>query len=508
MRALILPLFLSFIATASLAAPDCRELFDPTPVVHPLAEKNLKNYGATFTHDRSSQHYAVAVGVRYSTAIAKLQEKGGRWLDAGAGEAMAVREVLAKSPENVTATIVALETSVTPTDRLRVFKEFFEKIPGKVLGTFDLITDIFGVLPYSAAPDRILQKYVDHLSPDGDLLIFLGANHELFGRNNLVAGSDGRVRTLAEWILENPTIEAQIDAKAFEGEFGKQEKWSLHIKRIAGVEPFIPELVLEDFKPGAPPKMKFRERAAEEGLSAAQRMEMGRDLQLRARQALAHFDLTRFLDAFRRKELRNPLLAAVEKLKGNQLWINVSPFGEKLGEAWGSGYDRKRASPFSRWAQSWMGWRVDRVKGEDLRYVHVREDQSLPSGVKARVISDLFGKFLSDLEPGRTLQDYTDHLEVGGEIVIYLGNEKGGYGTASTVLREGRSAITLRDWLASLPGFEATWYRSGHYWDSAGEWTSVRLKKITPDVRVPDLVVTGVLPAEGDKIPGFLLREK
>jgi hypothetical protein len=131
--------------------------------------------------------YANCFGTRFTDALAALRP-GSRWLDGGAGEAVAMREYFEQVGASSAARCVALGYQKPETRDLTRFEEEhegrFTYVSGKYFqdmtdedldiesrprDLFDIISDYNGVLLYTRTLSEDLAKYLSLLKPNGIL---------------------------------------------------------------------------------------------------------------------------------------------------------------------------------------------------------------------------------------------------------------------------------------------------------------------------------------------------
>ncbi len=127
------------------------------------------------------------------------------WMDMGAGEVYAQERFARKfslprrAPRLTAVTYEMIrDLSWDVAGLIRVHKgRFVENIPAGELGRADLITDVYGPMTYSAAPDVVLRRYLELLKDDGTLYIFFGPDFD-YGRATVTVGA--RTMTLMEFV--------------------------------------------------------------------------------------------------------------------------------------------------------------------------------------------------------------------------------------------------------------------------------------------------------------------
>ena len=72
--------------------------------------------------------------------------------------------------------------------------QWFEQIPNKKLGSFDLVTDFFGIVTYAPDPSEVLNKYLEMLRAGGVLYL---RHADIF-----IQSPSGVYQSLGEWLRE------------------------------------------------------------------------------------------------------------------------------------------------------------------------------------------------------------------------------------------------------------------------------------------------------------------
>lgn len=475
-------------STPVLAAERCYELFQ-RETARPTAssEKNLRRFEQIFTRSRGLNSYYSALGDQFKAQIEKISTQGGHWIDSGGGDGVAVRQFISQAVAKATASIVTLESSAQPQERLSIYKgRFLEEIPNSEFQKAKLITDVFGPLAYSGAPDLILKKYFDLLDSKGEIYIFLGSQYENYGKRNRVVTADGRYLTFSEWIQSIPGIKSELKIDRFEDDGTIFEKWSMKLTKDSKAGALsIPKLELVDLKEGAPPEMFFKETRT--NLSESKLEETRQVLQSTIQSINKDFTFSNFIDSFRSGQFFHPLLSSISRLRTNDLWINLSNFGDQLNQNFKSNvYDAQKTDIFIKLAQKWIRWRVGRVNPDRFEYSYLQNLETFNDKNSVQLITDLNGDFLTSLSPDKTLQKYLDITTKDAEIFINLGKEYTGLGAASVILKKDGSYESLRKWLLNLKGLRVQFYRGGYAW-AGGQWTFVKITKTSSAAQIPSL---------------------
>ncbi|MBK7891994.1 MAG: hypothetical protein IPJ84_14495 [Bdellovibrionales bacterium] len=297
-----------------LAAPSlCEGLFqkasNPSQVtgrvatVAKVAEDNLKKYENIFTRARDLGSYKMAFGKEFSRTLQEVAEKGGHWIDAGAGDAIALQEFVAANPR-ARGTAISVESSAESKGRMSVLKgQFIEDIPSDRVEKARVVTDVIGGLAYSGTPHLVLRKYFDWLETTGEIFVFMGTR-DVYGLTNRVITSDGKYLNLIDWIKQIPGIKVDVFVETREDDGKTYEKWAMRLTRDKTRALDIPDVALRELLPGAPPTMLFQETrslATETGdtvlLQAQQKVRAEVEQGLRSQAQATTF--TQFMDSFR-----------------------------------------------------------------------------------------------------------------------------------------------------------------------------------------------------------------
>ncbi len=196
-------LFLSFSLAGETAgaaqsrrclSPALRALFTssghkPTPQGLPKRRPDRTKWDLVKNNDFNvSRTYAEYNGVfsgRLASTIRQMRGQGKRWIDMGAGNALAQRAVLrlyGKEAPEMLAVGYKIPGGKRGKQNVREFEAKsqgkFQYLEGKQtpasirrLGKTDLITDVYAIAAYSDAPSAIIEAYLDILNPGGTLLV-------------------------------------------------------------------------------------------------------------------------------------------------------------------------------------------------------------------------------------------------------------------------------------------------------------------------------------------------
>lgn len=121
------------------------------------------------------------IAFNFESFLMEKIQQGQAWLDSGAGECIAILDILKQNPEAF-VTAVTLDNPNEKKELLQyknfsIIEEdinFFEKIPSNhSTGRFDVITDVFGPLSYVDDFQRVLNIYDRSLNPGGTIIFIL-----------------------------------------------------------------------------------------------------------------------------------------------------------------------------------------------------------------------------------------------------------------------------------------------------------------------------------------------
>lgn len=475
------------------------------------AEANLKKYENIFTRARDLDSYKMAFGKEFSRVLVEIAEKGGHWIDAGAGDAIAIQEFVAANPRT-RGTAISVESAAESMARLSVIKgQFIEDIPSDRVAKARVVTDVIGGLAYSGTPHLVLRKYFDWLDAHGEVFVFMGTR-DVYGLINRVITADGKYLNLIDWIKLIPGIKTEVIVETREDEGTTYEKWALRLTRDKSRPLDIPDVTLRELLPGAPPTMLFQEArglSIEAGdtvlLQAQQKVRADLEQGLRSQAQATTF--TQFMDSFRGGEITHPLVSAVKGLKPTQSWVNISAYGANLAHDLASkAYDASSDKVFFGISQKWIRFRVNAVKPEKFRYTHFHSGLALDKMTNVGVLTDFNGDFVSSLRPDEVLRRYIRAIGDSGTAFIYLGREYTGFGAGSDVLTAAGKRLSLRQWLKSIPGLEVKLFRGGYAY-AGGQWTFVRIRKKKPTVKIPELQFLGADRRTDGEVPSMVFQE-
>ncbi len=209
-------------------------------------EDRLKNN--RFVTERSLRYYRIDFE-GFGLALQNLPPNG-VWMDWGAGQAIAIRDVAKDSP--ITQRFYAFGVRIPEEAHDAVIeatkKENFQYLTGKIehmelsaLPKANIITDYYGPFSYSTHLDQVLEKALAQLEVGGEMFMVYSP-----GRIRIQSGIFGRT-DLASYLAKIKGIEVAD----FDGEIG-----SIHLRRTA--EPLeVPKLKLRKIREGAPPHLVY-----------------------------------------------------------------------------------------------------------------------------------------------------------------------------------------------------------------------------------------------------------
>lgn len=483
------------------SAPRCESIFN-----FDQSFENLTKYENLFTKGRGLQTYKVVLGQEFAKSFERMLLKpDAHWFDSGAGHAFAVRQaLLLPTSQNLSSTVVAYETSAKSGKNLKVISgRFLENIADTEIPKSDLVTDVFGPLAYSGRPDIVLQKYLNNLKPDGEIYIFLGARHELYGSTNQIITQKGEVLSLGDWLTTLAGIKTDLIKIKKEDDGSFYEMWTIKITK-ENPKVAVPTVEMIYLKEGAPPLMTYKEVSSLEGKPLNRH-----DFSFRSREKfqayLKNTSATDFFNAFRGGEIRHPLLSSLKSLKTEDLWVNSSEMNSQiLSDLTAGKLNFSDTSVFTGLAQKFIRWRASNIQSDRIQYSSISSAAALQYLRNAKLITDFYGDFMSSLAPDKVLKKYVDALSEQGEVYIFMGPEYGGLGSESMVLTKDGRKVALRHWVTEVPGLRSQLFRGGYHWHG-GEWAFVKLRiGDRKKIKIPELKFLGTTTnKEGLPVPYF-----
>ncbi|QDK46768.1 hypothetical protein DOM22_17195 [Bdellovibrio sp. ZAP7] len=177
LRQLILAaVLLSSFAFQAQAAEICAAVFTPEKAPY-ISERVAKN---KFVTNRHFEEYARDLHPDFKNNIAKLSANQ-HWIDLGAGKATAQIDFLKtfsnknQAPQ-ATAVAFKLDRWFKPSSyegKLKIEEGAYETMPTPSWKKADIITDVYGVLSYTANLSQALQKTIDLLNLEGELYLLI-----------------------------------------------------------------------------------------------------------------------------------------------------------------------------------------------------------------------------------------------------------------------------------------------------------------------------------------------
>lgn len=167
---------LSTFAFKAQAADLCAQVFTPEKAPY-ISERVAKN---KFVTNRHFEEYARDLHPDFKNSIANLTANQ-HWIDLGAGKATAQIDFLksfANKNQAPQATAVAfkLDRWFKPSSyegKLKIEEGAYETMPTPTWKKADIITDVYGVLSYTANLSQALQKTIDLLNLEGELYLLV-----------------------------------------------------------------------------------------------------------------------------------------------------------------------------------------------------------------------------------------------------------------------------------------------------------------------------------------------
>lgn len=263
--------------------PEIRNLIPPPEVA---AKDIIQN--SSFIESSNLKSYLRAFPLEFAQSLSRLKATD-TLLDAGAGEAFFIEQYLTTSADPDARILLSPEKSrllqnilnLSPSKRARVIGvdaemrrkgipshggrlkmitgRLFEEIPSNELGNIKLLSDYFGVIAYTPDVDSTLKKYLEILSDDGEIFLFLGETfQDSFATLSRIHLQNGKRVSLLDWILNLPGIEA-TKLTSLGNDAGSV---SLRIRILDRSKIRIPELQLMNIRsrPEAPPVRNYVER--------------------------------------------------------------------------------------------------------------------------------------------------------------------------------------------------------------------------------------------------------
>lgn len=195
----------------------------------------------SFAENRGLNEYIDLFGFPFVNAIKALKHMD-HWLDAGAGEARAIREyLLATSKHEIFTTAVTLKISESiKSSTHKTIVNYLEDLTQESIRPCDIITDVSGGLQYSEQPDLLLKRYLLWMKPLGKLFIFVHAGTTTVEKGNVVLSFD-------QWIRSIPGLKF-TDGSNAESICIEKDKGSNAIPRLKLIETSVNGILVRKFK--------------------------------------------------------------------------------------------------------------------------------------------------------------------------------------------------------------------------------------------------------------------
>jgi hypothetical protein len=216
-----------------------------------LASNDLQLRNNVFGVWRGGLAYLGRLGGRILYDLDALPEDA-HWLDAGAGHAEAmkdlvagVRDILGRTVKVKARRLTALglakpggfsEGILASRDFRYLEGKYLEDYRFEEIGVCDLITDLWGPFSYTAQIDVVLRKYLELLKVGGKLYI------EIKPGSTAIDGL-----SLRDYLARIPGIRAEVDS------------YTVRIEKTGWTRgEDVPRLKLEEFRPSSPPIRRWR----------------------------------------------------------------------------------------------------------------------------------------------------------------------------------------------------------------------------------------------------------
>lgn len=227
----------------TMSSQNTKETFLAQPMPNEISSVIQANRFAT---RRTLSDYRSHLGKKFFEFLLSLSERD-HWIDMGAGEANAACNYLGMLEEEVpedidgfwrkaceeqiqntyerlnkrpvsqrayvTAVSYQASCSVPRRSANRHFRlmdgRFLHEIGEREIRKAKLITDLYGILPYSHNPDWVLKRYLDLLEEGGRIYLFCGRHQEGFLESSQVIGPAGP--NLWKWLENIHGIKVHFD---------------------------------------------------------------------------------------------------------------------------------------------------------------------------------------------------------------------------------------------------------------------------------------------------------
>jgi len=206
---------------------------------------------ASFVTRRGFGAYDGLLGGDFTRSVRTLGPEDS-WIDMGAGDARAMRDVFSKSLDRPPPRMSALghapprdpsfaAFAETAGDRFTpLYGRMLEDYPIAELGTHELVSDLYGPFSYAPHMDEVLETYGRIAKVDGDVYVLASWHF------NRIVDDLGHGVSLDEWARSIEGLEL-VSREAHAGSV-----YALHFRRVAG-EVHVPRLELRKLDWGQPP---------------------------------------------------------------------------------------------------------------------------------------------------------------------------------------------------------------------------------------------------------------
>lgn len=220
---------------------------------------------------RTLRHYRECLPSGFDKALHALGPSG-RWLDVGAGEGQAILDYQTLQPAGGKASAVALSIEDRRTERWHQLAASLEGqriryVHGKrvrdysveELGTFDMITDVFGGFSYTDDLSAMMEKVLALLEPNGSFYTLVQSVRLDDGKHDPdtwylteIKDSAGRDVSVCSWLKSIGCVQVSCDSRS---------TWDtptelIQVRKICR-DVSVPRLDLMKYEAGAPPGRTF-----------------------------------------------------------------------------------------------------------------------------------------------------------------------------------------------------------------------------------------------------------
>ena len=234
-----------------------------------------------YVTDRGLAAYAQLLPTDFCDALGRLRASD-RWLDVGAGSGQAILDYYARGDDDAAAKTcsgpgskaraVALSIEDRRTeqwqkqaanlgdDRMRyLFGKRLREYSAAELGTFQLITDVFGGFTYTEDLSRFVEKVLSAMEVGGEFYtlmpgVKLEAGKQKPGILYLTELEDpiGRPEKVCSWLKKATCIQVTCESKSD----WKRPTEVIKVRKVCS-ETSVPRMKLVEFEAGYPPSRRF-----------------------------------------------------------------------------------------------------------------------------------------------------------------------------------------------------------------------------------------------------------